>query len=69
MTAAEKEEIWKRWARMRVCNVCSKRFQSIWEVRKHKEKHHSYSVTCTSIECLKQKACVIALIADKNVNR
>ena len=42
MTATEIEEIRKRWIRLRVCNVCSRSFQSSRKMRKHKANHHSY---------------------------
>jgi len=32
MTATEIDEIRKRWARLRVCNVCSKSFQGSREM-------------------------------------
>jgi hypothetical protein len=42
MTTTEIDEIQKRWARLRVCNVFSKRFQGSREMRKHKDNDHSY---------------------------
>jgi len=40
--AAEIDDIRERWERLRVCNVCSKRFQSSREMKNHKTEDHSY---------------------------